>query len=130
MGNTEANNENESGGGNGIGQWLNSPELQELREAWSAAERQQNAEDDAWWDSLTMEGRAQSFRQITKLIHKADVEDKGSYRHAMYDIFNLDYGDGLSHYMMLHNLIYQGLEVEANFCKLVDKDARSDDISA
>ena len=80
MGNAEANNEN------GFGQWLNSPELKELREAWSAAERQQNAEDDAWWDSLTMEGRAQSFRQITKLIHKADVEDKGSYRYAMYDI--------------------------------------------
>ena len=62
MGNTEADNEN------GFGQWLNSPELQELRAAWSAAEKQQNAEDDAWWDSLTMEGRAQSFRQITKLI--------------------------------------------------------------
>jgi hypothetical protein len=59
MGNTEADNEN------GLGQWLNSPELKELREAWSAAERQQNAEDDAWWDSLTME-KLKSFRQITK----------------------------------------------------------------
>lgn len=124
MGNAEANSENE------FGQWLNSPELKELRQAWSAAEKQQNAEDDAWWDSLTMEGRAQSFRQITKLIHKADVEDKGSYRHAMYDVFGLDYGDGLSHYMMLHNLIHQGLEAEADSCKQNDKDARSDDTCA
>lgn len=124
MGSTEADNESR------LEPWLNSPELEELREAWSAAEKQQNAEDDAWWDSLTMEGRAQSFRQITKLIHKADVEDKGSYRYAMYDVFNLDYGDGLSHYMMLHNLIHQGLEAEANSCKQVDKDARNDDTCA
>ena len=124
MGSTEADNESR------LEPWLNSPELKELREAWSAAERQQHAEDDAWWDSLTMEGRAQSFRQITRLIYKADVEDKGSYRYAMYDIFNLDYGDGLSHYMMLHNLIHQGLEAEANSCKPVDKDARNDDTCA
>jgi hypothetical protein len=111
MGNTEADNEN------GLGQWLNSPELKELREAWSAAERQQNAEDDAWWDSLDYNGKSQAFRQIVKLMHKAEVLDRGSYRYAMYDVFNLDYGDGLSHYMMLHNLIHQGLEAEAGSCK-------------
>jgi hypothetical protein len=48
----------------------------------------------------------------------------------MYDIFNLDYGDGLSHYMMLHNLIHQGLEAEAGSCKQNDKDARNDDTCA
>jgi len=98
---------------NDLGQWLNSPELQALREAWAAAEKKQNAEDAAWWDSLTMEGRAQAFRQITKLIHKADIQDKGSYRYAMYDIFNLDYSDGLSHYIDIHNFIYRGLEQNA-----------------
>jgi hypothetical protein len=111
MGNAEANNEN------GFGQWLNSPELKELRKAWSAAEKQQNAKDDAWGDSLDYNGKSQAFRQIVKLMHKAEVLDKGSYRYAMYDIFNLDYGDGLSHYMMLHNLIHQGLEAEAGSCK-------------
>ena len=124
MGDSASNNEN------GFGQALNSPELKALREAWSAAERQQNAEDDAWWDSLTVAGKGQAFRQITKLIHKADVEDKGSYRYAMYDIFNLDYGDGVSHYMMLHNLIHQGLEAETGSYKQVDGDARSDDTCA
>ena len=54
MGNTEANNENE------FGQRLNSPELKELRKAWSAAERQQNAEDDAWWDSLNYDGKSKA----------------------------------------------------------------------
>jgi hypothetical protein len=92
--------------------WLNSPEIKTLRKAWSAAEKLQNAEDDAWWDSLDYDGKSQAFRQITKLMHKAEVLDRGSYRYAIYDVFGLDYGDGLTHYMQLHNLISQGLEAE------------------
>ena len=110
--------------------FLNSPELAALREAWAAEEVRQETEDEAWWDSLTMEGRAQAFRQVCKLIYRADIKNRGSYRYAMYDVFNLDYGDGLSHYMMLHNLIYQGLEAETGSYKQVDGDARSDDTCA
>ena len=92
--------------------WLNSPELKALRQAWQASEKQQNAEDDAWWDSLAMDERAQAFRQVCKLIYKADVKERGSYRYALYDIFNIDYGDGLKHYMQLHNLISRGIDDE------------------
>jgi hypothetical protein len=56
--------------------WLNSPELKALRKAWHEAEKLQNAEDDAWWDSLNHDGKSQAFRQITKLMHKAEVLDK------------------------------------------------------
>jgi hypothetical protein len=93
-------------------EWLNSPECKALRKVWQEAEKRQNAEDDAWWDSLNYDGKSQAFRQITKLMHKAEVTDRGSYRYAIYDIFGLDYGDGLTHYMRLHNLISQGFEAE------------------
>ena len=106
--------------------WLNSPELKALRKAWSETEKRQRAEDDAWWDSLNYDGKSQAFRQITKLIYKAEVLDKGSYRYAMYDVFGLDYGDGLTHYMQLHNLIGQGLAAEQKAYMKDDKDARSD----
>ena len=92
--------------------FLNSPELEAFRNAWHCADLAQSAEDQAWWDSLAMEERAQAFRQICKLIYKADVKDKGSYRYAMYDIFNIDYGDGLKHYMQIHNLISQAVDDE------------------
>ena len=92
--------------------FLNSPEMEAFREAWNYADLAQSAEDDAWWDSLTMEQRAQAFRQICKLIYKAEVKDQGSYRYALYDIFNIDYGDGLKHYMRLHNLISLGIDYE------------------
>jgi hypothetical protein len=83
----------------------NFPELQAFREAWAAEEVRQETEDEAWWDSLTMEGRAQAFRQVCKLIHRADINDRGSYRHGVYDIFNVDYIDGMKHYMAIHNAI-------------------------
>jgi hypothetical protein len=112
---------------NNCHQWLNSPELKALRKAWSAAEKLQNANDDAWWDSMDCDGKSQAFRQITKLMYKAEVLDKGSYRYAIYDVFGLDYGDGLTHYMQLHNLIGQSLAAEQKVCTKDDKDERSDD---
>jgi hypothetical protein len=92
--------------------WLDSPEMEAFRDAWRHADLVQSAEDDAWWDSLTMDERARAFRQICKLIYKADVKDRGSYRYAMYDIFNIDYGDGLNHYMQIHNLISRAVDDE------------------
>jgi hypothetical protein len=107
--------------------WLNSPEMKTLRKAWHEAEKLQNAEDDAWWDSLDYDGKSQAFRQITKLMHKAEVLDRGSYRYAIYDVFGLDYGDGLTHYMQLHNLIGQGIEAEQKVCTKDNKDERNGD---
>jgi hypothetical protein len=108
-------------------EWINSPELKALREIWNETEKRQNAEDDAWWDSLDCDGKSQAFRQITKLMHKAEVLERGSYRYAIYDVFGLDYGDGLTHYMQLHNLISQGIESERKACTKDDKDERNDD---
>ena len=108
-------------------EWMNSPELQALRKAWQESEKRQNAEDDAWWDSLNYDGKSQAFRQITKLMYRAEVTDRGSYRYALYDIFGLDYGDGLTYYMQLHNLIHQGLAAEQKACAKDDKDERNDD---
>ena len=105
--------------------WLNSPELKALREVWHETEKRQNAEDDAWWDSLNYDGKSQAFRQIVKLMYRAEVIEKGSYRHALYEVFGLEYGDGLTYYMQLHNLISQGLEAEKKVCTKDDKDERN-----
>jgi len=106
---------------------MNSPELKAFRQAWQASEKLQNAEDHAWWDSLDYDGKSQVFRQITKLMYKAEVTDRGSYRYAIYDIFGLEYGDGLTYYMQLHNLIHQGLAAEQEVYTKDNKDERNDD---
>ena len=91
---------------------LNSKELRELREAWASMQERLEAEDQAWWDSLSLDERSRAFRQIMKLMYIAEVRDRGSYRYAIYDIFDVDYCDGLDHYMDLHNFICQALSVE------------------
>lgn len=94
--------------------WLTSPALDALSKAWSKSETLLHAEDQAWWDSLTMEERARAFRKIIGLMYEAEVEKRGSYRFAMYDIFNVDYIDGMiCNYMELHNLIGQALNTQS-----------------
>jgi len=110
--------------------WLDSPEIKAFREAWQAEDQRCQAEDQAWWDSLDGEGRARALRQVAKLIHKADVEDRGSYRHAMYHVFGIDYCDGLAHYMELHSAIYRGLEAYRRADRTDDEDVLSEDTIA
>lgn len=94
----------------GLMDLLHSPEMEVVREMFRQEEQRQAAEDQAWWDSLTMDERAQAFRQVIKLMYHAEVAKRGSYRYAMYDVFGVDYADGMLHYMELHNLIFKGLE--------------------
>lgn len=103
----EAHERNEK---SSLKEWLDSHEMQDIRRMFRESELQQSAEDQAWWDSLTIDERAQAFRQVIKLMYHAEVAKRGSYRYAMYDVFNIDYGDGMPHYMELHNLIFKGLE--------------------
>lgn len=100
---------------------LDSPELKKLRSSFAAFQKKQWAEDQAWWDSLSYEDKAQAFRQICKLIHQAEVIDGGSYRWAIYDVFGLEYGDGLDHYMELHNLISRGMDREPRLVGTMDE---------
>ena len=106
--------------------FLNSPEMEAFRKVWRHADLVQSAEDDAWWDSLNYDGKSQAFRQVIKLMHKAEVTNGGSYRYALYDVFGLEYGDGLAHYMQLHNLIHQGLAAEQEACTKDNMDVRND----
>lgn len=115
---------------NALGQWLDSAEMKAFRDAWQAEETKTQAEDQAWWDSLVSEERARCFRQMAKLMHKAEIEHKGSYRYAMYEIFGIDYCDGLTHYMELHNAIYRGLEADRRAYRTDDEDVLNDDIVA
>jgi hypothetical protein len=110
-----------------LSELLNSSEMKAFREAWQASELKEQAEDQAWWDSLNGEERARALRQVAKLMHKAEIKDRGSYRHAMYDVFGVDYCDGLAHYMELHNAIYRGLEADKRLYRTDDEDVLADD---
>ena len=91
--------------------------LDELREAQQKAHAEYEAENDAWWNGLTEEEREDAFYAVCKRIHKADLVDRGTYRHTLYDVFGFDmnmYGRGMEcRYMAIHNALYDGDELQA-----------------
>lgn len=90
--------------------------LDKLRELQQKAQAEYEAKNEAWWNGLTEEEREDAFYAVTKRIYKAEVVDRGTYRWALYNVFNFDmsmYGRGMDcGYMSLHNIIFDGLERE------------------
>jgi hypothetical protein len=89
--------------------------LSELGEQHEESRLRYEAENDAWWDSLSEEEREDAFYAVVKRIHKAEIIDRGTYRYALYDVFGFDagmYGLGMDcGYMTLHNSIYSPEEI-------------------
>ena len=85
-------------------------------EAWEAARLEYESKNDAWWNGLTEEEREDAFYAVIKRIYKGDVEQKGTYRWVLYDVFGFDpsmYMRGMDcGYLNLHNIIFDGLEFE------------------
>lgn len=93
---------------------LNSPEMEEYRQAMKESEEQYKKDAESFWNNLSYDDKLKAFYYVCSKIHKADVEDRGSYRYCLYDIFgfNMDsYVVGMdARYMDLHNYIFEGIE--------------------
>lgn len=91
--------------------------LSELREAQQKAREDYEIMNDAWWNGLSEEEREEAFYAVCKRIHKAELQDRGSYRYALYDVFGFDlgmYGRGMDcGYMNIHNMIFDSFELSA-----------------
>ena len=74
------------------------------------AERQAyEAQNDAWWSSLSEQEREDAFYAVVKRIYEGDIKQQGSYRYVLYDVFGFDasmYVRGMDcGYMSIHNAI-------------------------
>lgn len=86
-----------------------SDKLHELRQIMEESRTQYEKENDAWWEGLTEKEREDAFYAVVKRICKAELQDRGSYRYALYDVFGFDmnmYVRGMEcGYIDLHNSI-------------------------
>jgi len=91
--------------------------LAELGQEMEKARKHFELMNDAWWNGLDQEEREDAFYAVVKRIHKAELQDRGSYRYALYDVFGFDpdmYSRGMDcGYMALHNAIYDGEDLQA-----------------
>jgi len=88
--------------------------LDRAREVLQEAISEHEESVEEYWNSLSETEREKAFYAVVKRIHKAEIEDRGSYRYALYDVFGFDmgmYSLGMScGYMEIHNLIIEGIE--------------------
>ena len=93
---------------------LNSPEMELLRQEMQESEDQYKKDVESFWDNLSYDDKLKAFFYVCSKIHKGDVEERGSYRHNLYQVFNFDmdsYIIGMNAgYLNLHNYIYDGVE--------------------
>ena len=88
--------------------------LSELRDSQEAAQSEYDLEVQAFWDSMSKEDQLKCFYAVCKRIHKGELEDKGTYRYVLYDVFGFGpdaYAIGMmSGYLNIHNAIEHEVE--------------------
>jgi hypothetical protein len=84
--------------------------LHEISKIFNEAMDQCEKEQESYWNSLSKEDQLKVFCAVVRRIHKGDIEDKGSYRYILYDIFGFgpeSYGQAqMAGYLALHNCIF------------------------
>ena len=83
--------------------------LEELREVYKDIVDQYEDDCEKFWWGLSKEDQMKAFYSIVKRIVKGELEDNGSYRHVLYNVFGWGpeaYAIGMEcGYMELHNAI-------------------------
>lgn len=109
-----------------LNELLNSPEWLEMLEDVEEAKASYEKSCDNFWNGLTYEEQLKVFYAVVKRIHKAEIVDQGTYRYALYDVFEFDpaaYSVGMDcGYMDLHNRIMSEEQYEEYYKKLRNKD--------
>ena len=100
-----------------LNDFFNSDKWKEFSKAMQEAQEMYEEEAQQFWDSLSYQDKLRAFYAVSKRIHKGDVEDKGSYRYVLYEIFGFEmesYGIGMDcGYMDIHNSIRTSDEIES-----------------
>ena len=84
--------------------------LDEISRVWNEAMNQIELESEQYWNSLTKEQQLQAFCAVSRRIYKGEIEDKGTYRWVLYDVFGFGpeaYAPAqLAGYLAIHNAIF------------------------
>jgi hypothetical protein len=102
--------------------------LSEIGEAWNKAMLNIEQASEEYWNSLTKEQQLDAFCAVCRRIYKGDIEDKGTYRYVLYNVFEFGpeaYAPAqMAGYLTIHNSIFDAehddnlLTKFAEFCGL------------
>jgi hypothetical protein len=90
--------------------FLDDPEFINASNAFVEATNAYQKEADELFNALPQDDRLKVFCAVVKLIAKGELDEKGSYRHVLYDTFKFgpeSYAPAqCAGYLDLHNSIY------------------------
>jgi len=85
--------------------------LAEMSQEHEKAMQEIKAEQEKYWNSLTKSQQLDVFCCVVRRIHKAEFQDKGTYRYVLYNTFGFDessYALALeAGYMDIHNRLFR-----------------------
>ena len=88
--------------------------LTELGELQEDIEKETEREMDEWWNAMSKDDQMKAFYSVMKRLVDGELEQKGSYRYVLYDVFGFgpeSYMLGMMcGYMALHNSINRDVE--------------------
>lgn len=84
--------------------------LAEASEVFNQAMKEIEADEEAYWNSLSKEDQLKCFCAVARRIYQGEIVDKGSYRHVLYTTFGFGpeaYASAqMAGYLAIHNAIY------------------------
>ncbi len=65
--------------------------LEELSKIFNEAMAEVEKESEDFWNSLSKEDQLKAFCAISRRIYKGEIEDRGTYRYVLYDVFGFGF---------------------------------------
>jgi hypothetical protein len=97
----------------------------ELTNSFRLWELELEEDHSKFWNSLNKDDQLKAFCSVMRLLHKAELEEHGSYRYTLYDVFGFgpeSYAQAqLSGFMAIHNAIWDGERLHSLINKLEDR---------
>ena len=95
-------------------QMLDESKLKEVQKEMERVRQETEKDVESFWNGLSYEDKLKAFYAVSKRMFKAEVVDQGSYRYALYDVFEFGpdaYVIGMEcNYFELHNLLVRAVD--------------------
>ena len=98
-------------------------DLENLRVAMQEYKKSNEERSEALWNSFDVDQQIDLFCAVVRRLCKAELDDQGTYRHALYNVFGFhkgSYSQALdAGFMALHNSIFADKDIDTlikNFC--------------
>ena len=102
---------------------------QELHNSFQRWEVELEEDHNKFWNGLSKDDQLKAFCSVMRRLYKAEIEEHGSYRYTLYDVFGFGHESyaqaQVSGFLAIHNAIWDGEQLGHLIDKLEGRVAES-----